>query len=100
MRSSNSQHTVFIKVLLLTAILLGTGCVNQSTTETSMPASIATTNNQPPPSNLVCRHEKETGSHRKVKVCKTSAQIAVEKNAAKKTIRRITGGSNSSSVGS
>jgi|SaaInlStandDraft_1057018.scaffolds.fasta_scaffold61165_1 invasion protein IalB len=102
MRRINFKTTHVLSAFVLTAILLSAGCASQSETETPVSAgnTTATAGNQPTPSNVVCRYEKETGSHRKVKICKTNAQIAAEQDAAKKTLRRINSGSNSSSVGS
>jgi len=102
MNRFNFNSTQILKVFALAAVLLSASCASQSETETPASAGNASalTGNQAPPSNIVCRYEKETGSHRKVKVCKTNAQIAAEQDAAKKTLRRINSGSNSSSVGS
>ena len=102
MNRFNSKSTLTLKVIALSAVLLSASCASQPETETSASAgnASAVAGDQPSPSNMVCRYEKETGSHRKVKVCKTNAQITAEQDAAKKTLRRINSGSNSSSVGS
>jgi hypothetical protein len=102
MNRFNSNSTLVLRVIALSAVLLSASCASQSQTETSASAgnASAVAGNQPPPSNMICRYEKETGSHRKVKVCKTKTQIAAEQDAAKKTLRRINSGSNSNSVGS
>ncbi|MGB1342635.1 MAG: hypothetical protein ACPHAN_16255 [Pseudomonadales bacterium] len=102
MSLANSNATVIFKTIVLATVLFTAGCTSQSEPEAPL-ATGSTTDvaaREAGTTNMVCRYEKETGSHRKVKICKTSAQIAAEQAAAKKTLQRINSGSNSSSVGS
>jgi len=63
---------------------------------TAEPNSVAS-GNAP---QLICRYEKETGSHQKRKICRTQAQLDEEQEKARETLRRVQGNSSATSVGS
>ena len=41
------------------------------------------------PNELVCRYERETGTHMRTRVCRWQAQIEASRKSAKKTVREM-----------